>query len=37
LNPLIYSLRNKEVARAFMKVLRMDKAAGWVSWFLCSF
>lgn len=28
LNPLIYSLRNKEVARAFMKVLRMDKADG---------
>ncbi|XP_036060053.1 olfactory receptor 2M3-like [Onychomys torridus] len=27
LNPLIYSLRNREVARAFMKVLGMNKAA----------
>ncbi|CAO2631230.1 Olfactory receptor 2M3 [Lemmus lemmus] len=26
LNPLIYSLRNREVARAFMKVLGMEKA-----------
>lgn len=26
LNPLIYSLRNKEVARAFMKVLGKDKS-----------
>ncbi|KAL1764266.1 olfactory receptor 2M3-like [Sigmodon hispidus] len=26
LNPLIYSLRNREVARAFMKVLGMDKS-----------
>ncbi|XP_008842001.1 olfactory receptor 2M3-like [Nannospalax galili] len=26
LNPLIYSLRNREVARAFMKVLGIDKA-----------
>ncbi|XP_052014411.1 olfactory receptor 2M3-like [Apodemus sylvaticus] len=28
LNPLIYSFCNKEVARAFMKLLGMDKAAG---------
>ena len=27
LNPLIYSLRNKEVARALMKVLGKDKCA----------
>ncbi|XP_075818121.1 olfactory receptor 2M3-like [Microtus pennsylvanicus] len=27
LNPLIYSLRNREVSRAFLKILRMNKVA----------